>query len=177
MLKPKLLQQEQGFTLGEVLIAILIASLFVAASMQAMVVATVFKVRAQEYSEATTWIQQDLEDVKNQASQYNAGANHNARCVATTPETGYADGLSDRLSGRSETLIKDSGAGTDTANLTKRFHAGKGKEFRLTRNITPLDTPPYAVLKVNYDVSPTPGGSSIATVYTEVIPDAAFQCP
>lgn len=175
MLQQKLPQQEQGFTLAEVLIAILIASLFVAAAMQAMVVATVFKVRAQEYSEATNWIQQDLEVVKNQASQYNAGANHDARCVATTPETGYADGLSDTLSSTGETLVEDANSGTDTANLTKPFRSGK--EFQLTRTITPVSTAPYNILRVNYDVSPTSGGSSIATTHTEVIPDASFQCP
>lgn len=64
MFKQKLPQQEQGFTLVEVLVAILITTIFVAVSMQAMVLATVFKVRAQESAEATTWIQEGLEEVK-----------------------------------------------------------------------------------------------------------------
>lgn len=58
---------EQGFTLFEVLIAILVITLFVSVTMQAMVFAAVFKVKAQEYAEATTWIQEDLENVKYQA--------------------------------------------------------------------------------------------------------------
>lgn len=57
----------QGFTLFEVLIAILVITLFVSVAMQAMVFAAVFKVKAQEYAEATTWIQEDLESVKYQA--------------------------------------------------------------------------------------------------------------
>lgn len=69
MFKQKLPQQEQGFTLVEVLVAILITTIFVAVSMQAMVLATVFKVRAQESAEATTWIQEDLEDVKYKAAK------------------------------------------------------------------------------------------------------------
>jgi len=69
MLKPKLPQQDQGFTLVEVLVAILITTLFVAVAMQSMVIAAIFKAKAQEYSEATTWIQEDLENVKYQASQ------------------------------------------------------------------------------------------------------------
>lgn len=58
---------EQGFTLFEVLIAILVITLFISVAMQAMVFAAVFKVKAQEYAEATTWIQEDLENVKYQA--------------------------------------------------------------------------------------------------------------
>jgi type II secretory pathway pseudopilin PulG len=68
--KPKLPKPEQGFTIFEVLIAILIATIFVAVTMQMMVVAALFKVRAQEYAEATAWIQEDLEDVKYQASSF-----------------------------------------------------------------------------------------------------------
>lgn len=68
MLKPKSLQQEQGFALVEVLVAILITTLFVAVSMQAMLVAAVLKARAQEFTEATTWIQEDLENVKYSAA-------------------------------------------------------------------------------------------------------------
>lgn len=66
--KPKLPQQEQGFSLVEVLVAILITTLFIGIAMQTMVIATIFKAKAQEYSEATTWIQEDLEDVKYQAA-------------------------------------------------------------------------------------------------------------
>lgn len=70
MLKLKLPKQEQGFTLIEVLVAILIATIFITVTMQMMVIAAIFKVRAQEYAEATTWIQEDLEDVKYQAANY-----------------------------------------------------------------------------------------------------------
>lgn len=68
MLKPKLLQQEQGFTLVEVLVAILITTLFVSVTMQGMVIAAIFKAKAQEHAETTTWIQEDLENVKYQAA-------------------------------------------------------------------------------------------------------------
>ena len=69
MFKPKIPKQEQGFTLIEVLVAILIATIFVTVTMQAMVIAAIFKIKAQEYSEATNWIQEDVENVKFQASQ------------------------------------------------------------------------------------------------------------
>lgn len=72
MFKLKLLEQEQeqGFTLVEVLVAILMTTLFVGVAMQSMVIAAVFKARAQEFSEATTWIQEDLEYVKYKAANF-----------------------------------------------------------------------------------------------------------
>ena len=159
MFKPKLPNQDQGFTLIEVLIAILIATIFVTVAMQMMVIATVFKVRAQEFSEATNWIQEDLEDVKFQASQYS----DTSKCSVLTSDDGFADGFRDLL----------------TEPIPKTFR--NGKQFNLTRTTTPFSiapgTAPYDVLQVSYDVSPTSGGSSIAKFYTEVIPNGALQCP
>lgn len=66
--KKRLSSGEQGFTLVEVLVAILITTLFVSVAMQTMVIAAIFKAKAQEYAEATTWIQEDLEDVKYKAA-------------------------------------------------------------------------------------------------------------
>ncbi|HEY9781686.1 MAG TPA: prepilin-type N-terminal cleavage/methylation domain-containing protein [Leptolyngbyaceae cyanobacterium] len=68
MLKLKLLKQQQGFTLVEVLVAILITTIFISVAMQAIVIAAVFKVRARQYSEATNWIQEDLESVRQRTS-------------------------------------------------------------------------------------------------------------
>jgi prepilin-type N-terminal cleavage/methylation domain-containing protein len=70
MFKSKLPKQNQGFTLVEVLVAILITTIFVSVAMQAMAIAAFFKVKAQEYAEATTWIQEDLEQAKYQAANY-----------------------------------------------------------------------------------------------------------
>lgn len=70
-LKKKLKPVEQGFTLVEVLVAILITTLFVGVAMQTMVFAAIFKAKAQEYTEATTWIQEDLEEnVEYEAATY-----------------------------------------------------------------------------------------------------------
>lgn len=60
--------QQQGFTLVEVLVAILISTLFVAIGMQAIVFSTVLRIRAQQIAQATDWIQEDLEAVKGQAA-------------------------------------------------------------------------------------------------------------
>jgi hypothetical protein len=43
--------------------------IFTAVTMQMMVYATFFRVRAEQYDEAVNWIQEDLESVINQAGQ------------------------------------------------------------------------------------------------------------
>lgn len=168
MFKLKTPQREQGFTLVEVLIAILITTLFVAVSMQAMVFAAVFKARAQQTAEATTWIQEDLEKVRFEASQYK----DTTECAATSADNGYADGLRDNVTGSDQ-------SGTNTFTFpNKTFRTSK--LFRMRRITTPLNTSPYNLLQINYEVSPiissTTVGSPIAKFYTEVIPDAALQC-
>lgn len=95
MFKPKLPQQEQGFTLIEVLVAILITTLFVATAMQAIAIAAVFKARARQFAEATIWIQQDLETVKQQAdvlgvTTLTSAATTNSLPVSST--TGFVNG-------------------------------------------------------------------------------------
>ncbi|MGL5924131.1 type IV pilus modification PilV family protein [Chroococcidiopsis sp.] len=69
MHKPKLLKSEQGLTMIEVLFAILITTIFLTVAMQMMAVAAIFKARAQQNAEATTWIQKDLESLRFEASQ------------------------------------------------------------------------------------------------------------
>ncbi len=172
--KCKLLQQDQGFTLVEVLVSILIATIFVATALQGMVIASLFKARAQEYTEATTWVQEDLESLRFSASQYV----DSARCTATGPNNGYADGFSDRLHNISQpngTVSNTATPDSDTTTPTKIGRSGKTYTFR--RISTPRNTAPYAVLTLTYTVTPTSGGSSVASLYTEVIPDGAFQCP
>jgi len=60
--------QHQGFTLVEVLVAILISTLFVAIGMQAVVFSTVLRIRAQQIAQAMDWIQEDLEAIKGHAA-------------------------------------------------------------------------------------------------------------
>lgn len=178
MFKPKLSQQEQGFTLVEVLAAIVIATVFVATALQAIVIAAIFQARAQESTDAATWIREDLENLRFSASTY---VNLD-RCYATGPNDGYADGFSDRLHNiNPETLTSGSVPDSDTYTAPNDPESRTGKAFRFRRISIPLNTAPYAVLKVSYDVSPklssTTVGPSIATLQTEVIPNGAFECP
>ncbi len=104
----KLPQPEQGFTLVEVLVAILITTIFVSIAMQSMVIAAVFKARARQFSEATTWIQEDLENVRFQAgklkyTQLTNNPTSGATSLSVSSVTGF--GVGDTLR-----------AGTDTTN-------------------------------------------------------------
>jgi prepilin-type N-terminal cleavage/methylation domain-containing protein len=299
MFKP-LSKSNQGFTLVEVLVAILITTLFISVAMQGIVIAALFKAKAQESSEATTWIQEDLENVKYNAATFkytsltanaNSGAssisvasaddfavddrlkvgtdtgiyritgksgttlnitpnlgttqsqgaavvmnffpstsltanansspitvgsvdnfavNDQVRvgsatgtytitainslqltitpsslgstqssgaavelitmCNPTAQNAGFADGLRDKIVGTNLTATTNSVAISKNSNRTN-------KEYTRTRTTTLSSDEPYNVLQVRYNISPTSGGSSIANFYTEVIPDAALQCP
>lgn len=257
MLKPKLPKQEQGFTLVEVLVAILMTTLFVGVAMQSMVIAAIFKARAQEYSEATTWIQEDLENVKYQASQLGtknvqsmtaadnlitiskhgfangnpvlfvgagsiagglskntnyyvrdvttntfkvastaAGAAINltsdstgsllsiatSGCNVGSTNAGFADTLRDWITDTDHTNgITDITSDDNFVDISKTSNRTR-KAFTLKRTttISSVARPsivPHNLLRVSYEVLPTSGGLPVAKFYTEVIPDAAFQCP
>jgi prepilin-type N-terminal cleavage/methylation domain-containing protein len=205
MFQQKLPQQEQGFTLVEVLVAILIVSVFIGTSMQAMVLATVFKVRAREYTKATTWAQEDIDNSRFQATLSNlpfvednaatASVNEQQRtcgkAATSSQSNGYAATLQNNLAAlnSSKSITVNSKtytaiAGT-TANPNPRLLGDK--DFWLLRNATNSPTSPYSVLQLSYLVVPDNNGSpmassnpqykQVAAIYTEVIPDAAFQCP
>jgi prepilin-type N-terminal cleavage/methylation domain-containing protein len=164
--KPK---PNNGFTLVEVLVGTTLMLLFAGAGMQAMVVATVFKVQAQEASEASTWIQEDLEEVKFEADRldFNAALNNydpdTATCSATESTDGYAARLEENL----------------PAEPTNQSSELGNRSYTLTRTAEVVDAAPFNTLGLTYTV--TVAGSEddegvITTIYTEVIPNAAFAC-
>ncbi len=228
MFKLKLPKQEQGFTLIEVLIAILIATIFITVAMQAVVIAAMFKARAKQFSEATIWIQQDLENVRQEAaivgyttlsatptslnslslSSTTGFANSNKLQIgtATTTFSTTISGISGNTITVDPALASAPPAGTpvsvlttgstDTTlcyanaqnngfgnllsnNLPTLISSTKtiaGKTYTLSRTATVRDATPYEVLQINYTVAEG-SNTPIATLNTEVIPNAAFQCP
>lgn len=225
--KSKLLQQKQGFTLVEVLVAILLVTTFTLVALQAVVIAAVFKTRAKQFAEATTWIQQDLDNVKNKAAQVpytsttltNAAvANQRTLVLASVNGLQVGDALKVGTDSTSNVIASidvgalsitlDADLGTAQvisaavmprcdAIATKGFAAYLndnlpaltvnnpntgtpkilGKDYTLTRTPTIKNVAPFEVLELVYSVTPQGGGSAVATINTEVIPDAAFQCP
>ena len=52
--------RQQGFTLIEVLVSMLIIVMFIAIALNLIVIAAIFKARAEQYDRAVVWIQEDL---------------------------------------------------------------------------------------------------------------------
>lgn len=233
MFKPKKLLHEKGFTLTEVMVAILITSVFVATAMQAMVIAAVMKVKARQYSVATNWMQEDLEGVRFTASQLGeltsdaaAGSNSiflshvNTLAVSDLLTIGSESHSIQSISGNTVTLnsaLSNSfAAGTKVLPINKcdpdndqegfahylrknlpdvplqvSTNIGEktiaGSLYRLERDgpeegdtsVRPNinNDKPFEVMKIKYEVKPDDGGTTIARMYAEVIPDVAYQCP
>jgi len=123
-------KQEQGFTILEAMIAILIATIFVATAMQMMAMAAAFKARARQYAEATTWIQADLEVVKDQADQLplpsttlTANAAAGATSLTVDSVRGFAVGDTLKVGSNANTYTIASG-GINTATKTITLTGG-----------------------------------------------------
>lgn len=72
-------QPNQGFTILEAIAAILISLGFVLTSLQAIVIATAFRVKVQEKQLATQLIQEEIDNLKSQGNALN--------CVEVSPAT------------------------------------------------------------------------------------------
>jgi prepilin-type N-terminal cleavage/methylation domain-containing protein len=167
----------QGFTLTEVLVAILLTTTFVAVAMQGMVVSMLLKSKALQVSEANRWVQMDLESIRAKITitQVPLAANR-LRCHPASIDRGFADLIRDNLAGGDIT-------GTADYHLPALIETSKmGKTFQVART---LRIPPTAentdakMLGIQYVVSPTNGTNleqPILHFYTEVMPDAALQC-
>jgi prepilin-type N-terminal cleavage/methylation domain-containing protein len=141
MLKPKSSKQEQGFTLIEVLVAILIATIFVTVSMQMMVIAAMFKARAQENAEATNWIQEDLENLRYQAANYKSTsltANANSGNSSITLASSDDFEVNNRLRVGSDPLIYriTSKSGT-TLNITPNLGTNQSQGAAVLMTFVP----------------------------------------
>jgi hypothetical protein len=169
--------QTGGFTLSEVLLAILLTTIFVAVAMQGMVVAMLLKSKALHMAEADRWVQADLEQMRSQltVTQLPFAVNR-LRCHPTSNDLGFADLVRDNLAGGNVTGTSDYPLAVLVA--TSRT----GKTFQIARTlsipITP-ENPDAKILGIQYTVTPTNRGSveqPIFHIYTEVMADAALQC-
>jgi prepilin-type N-terminal cleavage/methylation domain-containing protein len=157
--KSKGRNRKQGFTLIEVLVGIIVMATFTGTAMQAIVSATAFKVKAEELSEATVWIQEDLELVRYQASKVEEDV---PACTASTLDKGYAQKLKNELPSADE-VIKTSAVGA--------------RPYTVQRTAEPSTVQPFNVLKLNYVVKRQGESTLIAQLYSEVIPDKFLSCP
>ncbi len=163
--KSKVLQKEQGFTMFEVLVGTLIASAFVTISMQALIIATMARVKAQEKQAASQWIQEEIETVKFLADN-SAISLDNSKCLADSYSKGYAQALKDEV-------VKQ--IPNDRPFL--------GFNLRLNRSYIDDNNVPYKILKIKYAVQTVKDGkekeivNEIAEDYIELMPNVALLCP
>jgi Tfp pilus assembly protein PilV len=91
---------EAGFTMSEVLVAILITTTFVSVALQGMVVAMLLKAKALHMAEADRWVQTDIEHIRAKItlSQLPLGDNQ-SKCHPVSADRGFAALVSDNLVG------------------------------------------------------------------------------
>jgi Tfp pilus assembly protein PilV len=161
---------ESGFTLSEVLVAIILTATFVAVAMQ-------LKSKALQIAEANRWVQADLEQIRSQLTLSQIPLNPNRlRCHPTSADLGFADLVRDNLAGGNVTGIGNYNLSTSIAT------SQTGKTFQIARTLSIPATPENSkakILGIQYTVTPSNGGSleqPILHFYTEVMPDAALQC-
>ena len=159
--KKRLDKTDDGFTLIEVLAGMIMATIFVLITSQAIAISAVFRVRAQREAEAVNWIQENLEDVRYVALLGLPGA----QCEPTTTANGYA-----------QTLINRINTSASVASFSSP-RALLNKSYTMTRTVTVSPNSTFfRLMTVSYSVVNPDGGAVIADLYTEVIPDAALRC-
>lgn len=166
-----------GFTLSEVLVAILLTTTFVAVAMQGMVVAMLLKSKALQLAEANRWVQADLESIRSKLAIAQLPLSTNRyRCHPSSAEAGFADLVRDNVAGSNVT-------GSTDYQLTPIVVTSQtSKTFQIARTLSIPATPENAeakILGIQYTVTPSNGGNlerPILHFYTEVMPDAALQC-
>jgi prepilin-type N-terminal cleavage/methylation domain-containing protein len=160
-IRPKL--PATGFSLVEILVASSIGAIFGSLVFQGIGLATTIQSHAIQKAEAAAWVRDDIENLRFQAADLAFNEN---LCQPTGPEGGWAAALGQVLAASSDHLPAFNKVSTT------------GRTFQIARRAEISNTP-YNILSLNYEVQPTSGIGSTAPLYkfyTEVIPDAAFQC-
>lgn len=153
---------DRGFTMFEVLIALMISFLFLTGTLNAMVMATVMRVEAEREAQAGYWIKEDLENVRADAAAFSDTSN----CTNTPPNVGVDYAV----------------AGTMTASdgippLSTSSRTILGRNTTMTRQVVANGN----VVALTYTVRNTEitdtNKNILASLYTEVLPAAALTCP
>jgi hypothetical protein len=171
------LTAEAGFTMSEVILAILLVTTFVAVTLQGMAIAMLLKSKTLQLAEASRWVQMDVESIRSNITSNHLpfGSNQNL-CHPQTADLGFADLIRDNLAGGNVTGTAD----YDLAPLVTTSITSK--TFQIARKLSIPATPENAdakIIGIEYTVSPSNGANleqPILHFYTEVMPDAALQC-
>lgn len=164
---------DQGFTLLEVLVGILMATTFTLVAMQALVSAIALKVQARRVSEAANWIRESYEEIKYDAANYGHPL-FPAACEETSSDPG----------GSSYAAYFSNHIGRGTTELIKPLPEDGGRRYILRRTVDMYDEDygyakaPYNMVKVFFEVIPLEGDQTTALAYMEgeVLPEQVLRC-
>ncbi|WP_242018142.1 prepilin-type N-terminal cleavage/methylation domain-containing protein [Synechocystis sp. FACHB-383] len=155
---------DRGFTMFEVLIALMISFLFLTGTLNAMVMATVMRVKAERQAEAGYWIREDLERVRALAANFNPAANNGCSDSTVGAKFNTASAANSGLANSTNPATT-----TNTRQIL-------GRNASLSRNTTGANN----VLQITYTVRNTEitdaDKNVLASLYTEVLPAAALTC-
>lgn len=160
--------ESTGFSLVEILVASCIGAIFGCLTFQGMGLASIIQARALQTAEVAGWVRDDLESLRQQATNL---AFNPALCRPTAPDNGWAAALAQAF-----------GSGPDHQLPALSLASTTGRAFQVVRQ-TEISTAPHSILGLRYQVLPTEDSAGVSNpvpiyeFYTEVIADAAFQCP
>jgi Tfp pilus assembly protein PilV len=139
---------DSGLSMLEVLVAMMVVFLTFMTSLNGLLYAAMFQVKADRQAKAVYWIQQDVENVKSAAANYTDPSG----CSTSTVGTLF-----------NATVPAVSIAAQDLF----------GKNYTINR----VPVPSANILQITYTVRETSDTSKIlATLYTEILPAAALGC-
>lgn len=180
-------RKQEGFSILEVLVTILVLTGFILGSLQATVLATLLRVQAQDKQEAANWIQQDLELIRYQAFMLDNGTADPATCGS------YGlDLLNDTNFGLLQPTSSPRFPGViDPATGVPQQSTINGRNYNVFRVYRHNNT---NILQINYTVAYAPthprynssapytglpasdNPNLVTTLSTEVLPNAALGC-
>lgn len=151
------------------MVSLMIAMVFLSVTLQVLVSATVFRMRADQFDGAVNWIQEDLETVIGKAGRYEMNTPQSTKCTATSSNPG--DGLA-------AGFINDTTQGLGGASTTLGPKQIGDKSLVLTRTAAySSSADPLRLVQLTYTVAPQGGGDIVASMKTEVVPYAVLRCP
>ncbi|UOO10538.1 MULTISPECIES: type II secretion system protein J [unclassified Synechocystis] len=156
---------QQGFTMFEVLIALMISFLFLTGTLNAMVMATVMRVKAEREAQAGYWIKEDLEQVRALAANFNPATGNG--CPTSVGETFRdANNSADADPNNDGLASLPVPANKSIVGVTAAITRTPG----VSNNVLTLS---YRVRNTNVTDNDM---ATLATLYTEVLPAAALAC-
>jgi prepilin-type N-terminal cleavage/methylation domain-containing protein len=146
----------RGFSMAEVMVSILVLTLFTLSATSLMVYAAQNRVSARSDGEVTDRLQLLTERLRDNAAAFAAST---SACNATAVANGYGQLLATSLPASDSSI------------------ALNGRTYNVTRTLTPVNVAPYDRLEVTYTFTAVTNTADTITMTTEIMPNVAFECP